>query len=353
MCAVGGSNGELRVFQKNSTGFVEIFHHNEYNPNGMSSKHICCLYLSESVHRKTPRRPGQKNADQKSSESLPPSTRSGMLAKMRTARSGSMLADPGRSSGEKYLVVGSISGVVECWDVATQECVFSTALSHAAGHVGKVTSLILLEDRSGKLPSLIFSGGNDRTARLYDFRSKKCCLVIKSASGPITSVCGGFHGAAFRLLYVASSDGAIRCYSLKNGEVVRLVREYMGHSDRIMSMELETLHNEEVLRTCSRDGTVRIWETGFAHVDEENSSSVQNRHITVINTPIEASIVLRPSKVPFIAINACTSSTAKLIATSPTASQDNPASQKNKEVKAIYMASGMSDGSLSVWKAHV
>jgi WD40 repeat protein len=351
LCAVGGSNGELRVFQKNASGFVEVFHHNEYNPSGAtSSKHVCCVHLAVWEKRIPPRR-GTPRVPA-SNAPIAQTTRSGMLARMRTARSGSNLSAPAHAAGgEGYLAVGSRSGVVECWDVGNQECIFSTALGHAEGHTGRVNALTVIMDESGKLPPLLFSGGNDRTARLFDFKSKRCCLVIKSAGGPVTCVSGGCGD----LLYIASADGAIRCYSFKNGEIVRLIRVFRGHSDRIMSMEVVTENSEDVLRTCARDGTLRMWETGYAQKGDGHESSgaagAYHRHVAM-SAPTEATIILRPPRVPFMAINAFASSVARFSAKSNRGLRGAAgASGGEEDSRALFMAAGMSDGSICMWRA--
>lgn len=360
LCAVGGSNGELRVFKKLPSGFIEIFHHNQFNPNGMSSKYVCCVHLA-AWEKKTASRRGSQESKPSNDAPTTATTRSGMLARMRTARSGSNLNTQIAASGEGYLAVGSRSGVVECWDVSSQECIFSTSLGHAEGHSGRVNSLTVLLDESGKLPPLLFSGGNDMAARLYDFKSKRCCLVIKSSGGPVTCVSGGSGNLASRLLYVASADGVIRCFAFKNGDMVRLVRVFRGHSDRIMSMEVANVNNEDVLRTCSRDGTLRIWETGYEHRSEDDTES-KSGHIVGSNIPMEASIILRPAKVPFMAINAFTSSMARFISKSKDSGRKPSVGTppgvavsrvSENENRCLFMAAGMSDGSMCVWKSNL
>lgn len=253
LCAVGGSKGELRVFCKQQSGFIEIFHHNQYDPSGNSSKNVCCLFLATNEKRISVRKSRLDNSSTEGSST----TRSGMLARMRSTRSSSNMNNTEPVVADGYLAVGSRSGVVECWDVAKQECIFSTTLGHADGHVGRVNALTLLMNSSSRLPPLLLSGGNDRTARLYDIRSKRCALVIDSASGPVTSVAGGSGDLSTCLLFIGSADGVIRSYSFRNGEAVRLIRIYRGHSDRVVSIETFVESNETMLRTFSRDGTVR------------------------------------------------------------------------------------------------
>lgn len=256
MFAVGGSKGELRVFNKNGAGFVELFSHNQYDPNGKSAKCVCALYLT-TEHKRSNAPTGADFDRREGMNAVTVATRSGMLARMRSARSSSNISHANSENDNGFLAVGSRSGLVECWDVAKQECIFSTGLGHAEGHTGRVNSLIIIMDGSGRYPNLLFSGGNDGAARLYDLRSKRCCLVINNDGGPVTCVLGACFGAGSRILYVASSDGVVRCFSFKNGEIVRLIRTFRGHFDRIMSMEFLTDNNEDIIKTCSRDGTVR------------------------------------------------------------------------------------------------
>lgn len=385
MFAVGGSKGELRVFQKTSSGFSEIFLHNQYDPSGQTSKYVCCLSLS------TPERQSASVYRERSNRENVP-TRSGMLARMRTARSSSNMNSAPSAPAEGYLAVGSKSGVVECWDVGKQECLFSTRLGHADGHDGRVNSVVIISDRACKLPPLLFSGGNDRTARLFDFRSRRCCLVINSAGGPVTTVAGGCRDAVCRLLYIGSADGAVRFYSFKNGEVVRLVRVFRGHSDRIMTMTTIVENNEYVLRTCSRDGTVRfycililpyilavdllilqimhfirIWNTGLSCKSDETSESsrmVDTRHLA-LSCSVEAAIILSPPKIPFLAVTSFAASVCRLssrtVDESAGANRSGVGTSRHAEplstpsivheVKDQYIAAGMSDGSLCIWKS--
>ncbi len=79
---------------------------------------------------------------------------------------------------------------------------------------------------------------------------------------------------------MCSVDGIISIHDLKSSELLRPLRQLRGHADRVTSIEvtsevshLNLLHmivvivawqlGDDVVHSCSRDGTIRVWHTGL------------------------------------------------------------------------------------------
>ncbi len=201
----------------------------------------------------------------------------------------------------RYLAVGTVSGEVRMWEVATR-----TILLAVQGHTSAVVGLALSAD--GRLltsgsgdgtvrlwdvtnaselaqfahPTLVHSvawvedgqllasAGGDGVVRLWDVPSRMCVATLEGHTQVVWGIAVSANG---RLLASASFDGTVRLWDLS------LLREdpvqppqclviVSGHTAGVYSVALSA--DARVLATSSADRSVRVWElstvlTGVAH----------------------------------------------------------------------------------------
>jgi WD40 repeat protein len=160
-----------------------------------------------------------------------------------------------------FLAIGSQSGVVEVFDLASSQSVY-----HIKGHQSKVTSIT--PRRSFELVSC----STDRTIKLWDLRTKSSGLYIgeryleervigideirKSAYAPITSITIG--GIDNSLIVSCAADGDIRVWDLRY-DFTRPCQMLRGHTNAVTSVHWSVADNR--LRSGSLDGSLRYWDT--------------------------------------------------------------------------------------------
>ncbi|PNY11684.1 notchless protein [Trifolium pratense] len=140
----------------------------------------------------------------------------------------------------KYLVSGSKSGELICWDPKTGKQSGNALIGHKKWITG-----ISWEPVHLNAPCRRFvSASKDGDARIWDVSLKKC-IVLSGHTLAVTCVKWGGDG----VIYTGSQDCTIKVWETTQG---KLIRELKGHAHWVNSLALST---EYVLRTGAFDHT--------------------------------------------------------------------------------------------------
>lgn len=97
----------------------------------------------------------------------------------------------------------------------------------------------------------LVSAGLDKKIRVWDFAKK----VLKGEMHVDSAISRVAHHSGTGLLVAACDDLVLRMYDV---EALRLVRRFMGHTDRITDMQLSK--DCKWLLSASMDNTLRVWD---------------------------------------------------------------------------------------------
>jgi len=119
------------------------------------------------------------------------------------------------------------------------------------GHEGPVLAAAISPDERHA-----FSGGADKTLRLWNLSTGQSLCVLEGHAGPVTSASVSPSG---RQGLSASEDGTLRLWDLAAG---RFVRSFEGHADRVYCAAFSPDGRRAV--SGGEDGSLRVWdvETG-------------------------------------------------------------------------------------------
>ena len=152
----------------------------------------------------------------------------------------------------KTLASGSDDHSVRLWNQHTGEC-----LRVLQGHTSWVSSVAFSPVSNavatkGTSDSLLASGSEDQSVRLWETRTNLCLKTIQGHSNGVWSVAFSPQGTT---LASGSQDGVIRLWNSNTG---KCIREFPAHSSWIWSVTFSPNHH--ILASGSEDRTIQLWD---------------------------------------------------------------------------------------------
>jgi transcription initiation factor TFIID subunit 5 len=148
---------------------------------------------------------------------------------------------------------------------ANSVCAFATdnisPIRIMTGHVSDVTCV-----RWHGNGSLLASGSDDKTCRLWDLRTGDCERLLRQSTSSISSVCCSPNG---NLIAAGTDNGAIDIWDVGTGRHLTKLR---GHVGPVHSLGFSA--DGDALATGGADCTVRVWNllSGIDHSSGDNCS---------------------------------------------------------------------------------
>jgi len=126
------------------------------------------------------------------------------------------------------------------------------AKSTLVGHRAPVTAVAVHPTYS-----LLATGSEDATIKIWDFDSAQYERTLKGHTGPVTGIA---YDSTGNLLASCSADMSAKLWDMTTFTCTKTLR---GHDHTLSAVVV--LPNNDQVATCSRDGTIKCWEvaTGF------------------------------------------------------------------------------------------
>lgn len=162
--------------------------------------------------------------------------------------------------GDKVVVVGTKSGELELFDVAS-----ATLLESVTAHEGAIWSLQVHPDGRS-----VVSGSADKTAKFWDFKivqepvlgTTRTTPKLKLVQTRILKVADDILSLRFspdaRLLAVALLDNTVKVFFTDS---LKLYLNLYGHKLPVLSMDIS--YDSKLIVTSSADKNIRIWGLDF------------------------------------------------------------------------------------------
>ncbi|EGO03630.1 hypothetical protein SERLA73DRAFT_130029 [Serpula lacrymans var. lacrymans S7.3] len=173
-------------------------------------------------------------------------------------------------SSERYVVAGSLDGIVRVWDLSVSqvppthnndgESLSSnvTPSLHLKGHTDSIYGVLFISTSSYSADFGIVSASLDRTLKVWDVRTEgrgegECVKTLIGHKDSILALSCTSSGRELRLAS-GSRDGSVRVWDLRKGEPMFGV---VGHRDTVTTVDFS--HDGQLLASGSGDREVRIW----------------------------------------------------------------------------------------------
>ncbi|KAB5581005.1 WD40-repeat-containing domain protein [Coniochaeta sp. 2T2.1] len=162
--------------------------------------------------------------------------------------------------GDKVVVVGTKSGELELFDVAS-----ATLLESVTAHEGAIWSLQVHPDGRS-----VVSGSADKTAKFWDFKivqeqvlgTTRTTPKLKLVQSRILKVADDILSLRFspdaKLLAVALLDNTVKVFFVDS---LKLYLNLYGHKLPVLSMDIS--YDSKLIVTSSADKNIRIWGLDF------------------------------------------------------------------------------------------
>ena len=148
---------------------------------------------------------------------------------------------------EGKVLLGQDNGFIKSWDVAASTPV---ALADLEGHTAMVNDI-----KAAGAGSMVLSGSDDSTVRLWDLRTSRCVRTMEGHSNWVRSV--DMDGQC-RIAVSGSSDQTVKLWDLGSG---RCTETYEGHTDSIRDVVMHE-SGSSFLSSGLRLGMVHAWAVG-------------------------------------------------------------------------------------------
>jgi WD40 repeat protein len=143
----------------------------------------------------------------------------------------------------RTLASGSDDRTLRLWDYRTGDC-----LGMLSGHSSWISSVSFSPENHW-----LASGSEDQSVRLWDSRSRLCIKTLQGYSNGVWSVAFDAQGP---LLASGSQDRSIRLWDHRTGTLVGTLN---GHSSWIWSVVFSP--TDAVLASSSEDRSIKLWDT--------------------------------------------------------------------------------------------
>eukprot|EP00941_MAST-03F_sp_MAST-3F-sp1_P004847 g4847.t1 len=131
--------------------------------------------------------------------------------------------------------------------------------SKLEGHTDSVLCLSLSPDGTQ-----LASGSEDCTARIWDLRTARSVRLLK-CSEEVTSICYAPYKAEKKLIFVATADGRVLTFDLRNDSIIlsvdknHCVAEFSENEEEINQLGIN--EDGSLLAACDDNGVVKVFDT--------------------------------------------------------------------------------------------
>jgi WD40 repeat protein len=185
----------------------------------------------------------------------------------------------------RYLIVGTIDGDIDVWDMNSGQEHFKLS-----GHDDAVLSVAV-----DSANTFFVSGSADRTARVWDFKSGKLRSVLRGHLGWVSDAKFLNNGAS---IATASRDGTLRIWDLKG---VQTFQFPLGSGKNLPNGRVDVIPNTTKLVTLS--DSIQLWD--LSNVGHRELSSEANDvagalmlRESIVFSPDASRILIVPEKSP-------------------------------------------------------